>query len=346
MGDPLGIGPEIIVKSLADPGVRQRALFRVFGSARALDAAARGAGITPFWQSIDHGADAATLQASAHHDTLVLDYPELDFAPADAGLSGPGPSRPGGAASFRWVEDAIAAGASPPGGPPHADAIVTGPISKTSWSLAGHTRFPGHTELLAHRLHAARHGMLFVGPSLRVMLASIHIPLMAVGAFLTTQRVLDAIDLAAQSCREMGIAAPRLGVCGLNPHAGEGGILGDEDERVIRPAIRAAIERGIDATGPWPADTLFLSAAAPPAGKGLHDCVVAMYHDQGLIPVKLLDRERAVNVTVGLPTVRTSPAHGTAFDIAGQNRADPGSMRAAIELAIGMCERRARESGE
>ena len=131
--------------------------------------------------------------------------------------------------------------------------------------------------------------------------------LMQVGRMITTRAVLDAIELAAQSCREMGIARPRIAVCGLNPHAGEGGILGDEDDRVIRPAVEQASAAGVDASGPWPADTLFLAAAAQPHGKGLYDCVVAMYHDQGLIPVKLLDREKAVNVTVGLPTVRTSP---------------------------------------
>lgn len=334
MGDPLGIGPEIIVKAITDESLRQRARFRVYGSSRAMDAAALSAGVAPCWSHVDHRADPATLHAALHHDALIVDYPELDFDRGAIGLTHPGPSRPGGAASFRWVEDAIDAALRPPADPLHAHAIVTAPISKTSWTLAGHTQYPGHTELLADRLHAPRHGMLFVGPSLRVMLATIHVPLIRVGELLTTQRVFDAIDLAARSCREMGIASPRIGVCGLNPHAGEGGILGDEDDRLIRPAIEMAASKGIHATGPWPADTLFLDAAASPAGKGRHDCVVAMYHDQGLIPVKLLDRERAVNMTVGLPTVRTSPAHGTAFDIAGHNKADPGSMHAAIELAI------------
>jgi 4-hydroxythreonine-4-phosphate dehydrogenase len=342
MGDPSGIGPEIIVKALADRVLRQRARYRVFGSSRAMDATARAAGITPYWWRIAHDADAAMIGAALHHDVLVLDYPEFDVEPgsSEAEPARPGPSAAGGAASFRWVEDAIVAAKHPVNHPMHADAIVTAPISKTSWTMAGgaHKQFPGHTELLAHRLHAKRHGMLFVGPSLRVMLVTIHIPLMAVGPHLTTRRVLDAIELAAQSCREMGMVQPRIAVCGLNPHAGEGGILGDEDERVIRPAVAMAGEKGIDATGPWPADTLFLAAAAPPHGKGMYDCVVAMYHDQGLIPVKLLDREKAVNVTVGLPTVRTSPAHGTAFDIAGMNRADAGSMRAAVEVAIGMAE--------
>jgi 4-hydroxythreonine-4-phosphate dehydrogenase len=130
--------------------------------------------------------------------------------------------------------------------------------------------------------------------------------------------------------------SPRIAVCGLNPHAGEGGILGSEDDRIIAPAVAQARGKGIDAHGPLPGDTVFSAAAAPPVGKGLYDCVVAMYHDQGLIPVKLVDREETVNVTVGLPAIRTSPAHGTAFDIAGKSVASAASMRAAIELAIGM----------
>ena len=179
--------------------------------------------------------------------------------------------------------------------------------------------------------------MLFVGPHLRVMLATIHVPLMEVGGLLTTLRVLEAIELAHQACVELGSsrgASPRVAVCGLNPHAGEGGILGAEDDRIIAPAVAQARANGIDAHGPLAADTVFRAAAAPPMGKGQYDCVVAMYHDQGLIPVKLVDGEEAVNVTVGLPTIRTSPAHGTAFDIAGKNVASATSMKCAIELAI------------
>lgn len=340
MGDPLGIGPEVIVKALADRGLRQRARFRVFGSSRAMDAAALAAGITPYWWRIAHSAERPMIEAALHHDVLVLDYPEMDFDLPEAGLTAPGPSRNGGAASYRWVEDAIALAQAAEGDPRRADGIVTAPIAKRSWYLAGHRQFAGHTELLAHRFHARRHGMLFVGPSLRVMLVTIHIPLASVSGQLSVGRILDAIELANRACVEMGVERPRIGVCGLNPHAGENGLMGDEDDRVIRPAVGAAVEKGVDASGPWPADTLFLAAAAPPAGGGKYDCVVAMYHDQGLIPVKLLDRDRTVNVTVGLPAIRTSPAHGTAFDIAGRNVADPASMRAAIELAIEMARRR------
>jgi 4-phospho-D-threonate 3-dehydrogenase / 4-phospho-D-erythronate 3-dehydrogenase len=240
-------------------------------------------------------------------------------------------SRTQGELSYRLVEDAVAAAKRPVGDPLRVDAIVTGPISKQAWKLAGHGQFPGHTELLAARFGGKRHGMMFVSPVLRVILATAHIPLMDIRNALTIGKVFDAIDLGHQACLRLGIPRPRIAVCGLNPHAGEGGMLGDEDQRLIEPAIRAAVEGGMDARGPFPADTIFNAAV-----KGEFDLVVAMYHDQGLIPLKLLARDSAVNVTVGLPVIRTSPDHGTAFDIAGRNKADPGSMRAAIELAISM----------
>jgi 4-hydroxythreonine-4-phosphate dehydrogenase len=174
--------------------------------------------------------------------------------------------------------------------------------------------------------------MMFVSPRLRVVLATIHIALMDLRNELTIGRIFDAIDLGAEGCRKLGIARPRVAVCGVNPHAGEGGLFGDEEARLIEPAIRLAAEAGIEATGPWPADTVYNAAL-----EGRHDLVVAMYHDQGLIPVKLLDRDAAVNATIGLPVPRTSPDHGTAFDIAGRGVADPGSFRAAVDLAIRMC---------
>lgn len=341
MGDPLGIGPEIIARTMADRRVRSRAKFRIYGAASALDAAAKQAGIEPALPRVSADADLTTLRAAADHDVLVLDDPALDFDSLRQKVPSPQATATGGEHSFRWVERCIAAVQSPHDDPRRAEAMVTAPISKTSWRLAGHTQHPGHTELLAERCHAKRHGMLFVGPSLRVMLATIHIPLTTVSEQLTLTRVYDAIDLAAQACREMGIASPRIGVCGVNPHAGEGGLMGEEDERVIRPAVELARSHGVDASGPWPGDAVFLKAAAPPRGEGRYDCVVAMYHDQGLIPMKLLDRERTVNMTVGLGVVRTSPAHGTAFDIAGRGVANPGSMRAAIDLACRMAAGRA-----
>jgi len=271
-------------------------------------------------------------------DVLLIEVGDADAAEVERHAGAPGPSVLGGRVSFESVEAAIAAAkASATHEGPRCDAIVTAPISKTSWELAGHREFPGHTELLADRFGAARHAMLFVGPLLRVILVTIHVPLRRVPELLTTAGVLDAIELGDAACKLLGVAAPRIIVCGLNPHAGEGGILGEEDDRVIRPAVLTAASRGIDVRGPAPADAVFLDAV-----KGEFDLVVAMYHDQGLIPAKLVDREGTVNVTVGLPhpfrpgewLIRTSPAHGTAFDIAGRNLASERSMRAALEAAL------------
>lgn len=329
MGDPLGIGPEIIVKALADRAIRSLARFHVFGIESIMAAAALRAGIEPYWWRVRH--DSHLVDTALVHDVVVRDYPEFDRFDEQA-LTNPADSKLGGEASFRFVEDAIAAALLKPDNPLHASAIVTAPISKTSWDLAGHSRYPGHTELLAARFHAKRTAMLFVGPTLRVVLVTIHVPLAQVPGLLSIGRVHDAIELGHEACLRLGVARPRIGVCGLNPHAGEGGLMGDEDQRVIEPAIKVAQSHGLSVRGPLPADSIFLAAA-----KGEYDLIVAMYHDQGLIPVKLLDREHAVNVTIGLgATIRTSPAHGTAFDIAGQNKASEASMKAAIELAARM----------
>jgi 4-phospho-D-threonate 3-dehydrogenase / 4-phospho-D-erythronate 3-dehydrogenase len=319
LGDPGGIGPEVVVKALAEPEVRSRAGYLVLGPQRALAEAAQRAGIAVYWR-------AAATAAPEAGEVLLLDYPADDAALVR------GPSAAGGKLSFRMVEDVIrmATSADHPG----VHAIVTGPISKQAWQMAGQGKYAGHTELLAARTGTKRFGMMFVTPRLRVILATAHIPLAAVAGVLTVERVLTAIELGDEACRRLGVAPARIAVCGVNPHAGEGGLLGSEDAEVIEPAIRAAQESGMDARGPFPADTIFNSAV-----RGDFDLVVAMYHDQGLIPVKLLDRDRAVNLTVGLPIIRTSPDHGTAFDIAGENRADPGSMRAALELAVAMSRR-------
>lgn len=324
MGDPAGIGAEVIVKALADSGLRKTARFVVYGQNDLLTYAADRAGIHPYWFRVAATSERAALPLSG--DVTVLDYPGEDLA-----RRGPaGPSKSGGLASRQFVEDAIADALREHGDPRRIDAIVTGPISKESWSLASF-RWPGHTELLAARTKAKRHAMMFVSPRLRVALASAHVALMDIKNVLTIGKVFDPIDLGAQLCRQLGIANPSVAVCGLNPHAGENGMFGDEEERIIRPAIDVARRHGIDVHGPFPGDTIFIDAAA-----GKYDLVVAMYHDQGLIPVKLLGWDKAVNVTVGLPIIRTSPDHGTAFNIAGTNAASEGSMRAAIALAVRM----------
>jgi 4-hydroxythreonine-4-phosphate dehydrogenase len=216
------------------------------------------------------------------------------------------------------VEDAMAGA---------VDAVATAPISKAAFALAD-LPWRGHTELLAHLTGATAVAMMFHSDVLRVVLATIHEPLASVPRLLTRATVERVIRLAARELPRFGFSRPRLAVCGLNPHAGEGGVLGDEEQRVIQPAIAACAGEGIDVAGPFPADTLFVRAS-----RGEFDAVVACYHDQGLIPVKLLAFGRSVNVTLGLPIIRTSVDHGTAFDIAGRNAADPGSMIEAVRLA-------------
>jgi len=332
MGDPGGIGPEVIVKALRDEKLRDRAGYRLLGLGSVLASACERTGVTPFWTRVPF-ADEVELPGGP--GVVLIDY-EPGFVKA---CDWPhAPNKGGGLISRRFVDDAVSMAGAPADHPAHADAIVTGPISKEAWRLANRGSFTAHTELLASRFRAERVGMLFDSPSLRVILATIHIPLNEIRNELTIGKVFDAIDLGHEACRRMGMERPKIAVCGLNPHAGEFGMLGDEETRLITPAIEVACENGIDASGPFPGDTIFNAAVA-----GKYDLVVAMYHDQGLIPVKLLHRDCAVNMTVGLPTVRTSPDHGTAFDIAGTGTAHAGSMRAAIELALRLTEREAAE---
>lgn len=321
MGDPGGVGPEVLVKALADEGLRSSADFVVFGLGSVMQRVAKAAGVEPFWSTVVRGEPPETS------DGVVL----IDHEPGIGERSWPAiDNGASGAASLAFLDDAISAARLPSGQPFACDGIVTAPISKKAWELAGEKRFPGHTELLAVKFGAKRVGMMFDSPSLRVMLATVHMPLFEVRHALTIGCVYDAIEMADEGCRSLGLEKPRIAVCGLNPHAGEGGLLGDEDERIIKAAIDVAVnEHGIDATGPHPADTVYNAAV-----DGRYDCVVAMYHDQGLIPVKLLHRDDAVNMTVGLPKPRTSPDHGTAFDIAGKNKAHAGSMAAALKLAV------------
>jgi len=206
-------------------------------------------------------------------------------------------------------------------------AVATAPINKEALRLAG-LPWNGHTDLLAHLTGAKHVAMMFHSEELRVVLATVHAPLADVPALLTRERMEQTIDLAARELPRFGVARPRLGVAGLNPHAGEHGLFGFEEQRVIEPAVACCRARGVDVSGPFPADTLFVRAR-----RGEFDAVIACYHDQGLIPVKLVAFGRAVNVTLGLPIIRTSVDHGTAFDIAGKGVADAESLIAAVLLA-------------
>jgi len=208
------------------------------------------------------------------------------------------------------------------------DAMVTAPICKEGLKLAG-VNYAGHTEMIAELTGTKRYGMMLMGKGLRVMLATRHLPLRAVAGALTKENILAAIELTGEALKWFGLENGRIGVCGLNPHAGDGGALGDEEIRIIAPAIEAARTKGFNATGPIPADVIFFQTL-----EKQYDAVVAMYHDQGLGPLKMHAFDCGVNLTLGLPIIRTSPDHGTAFNIAGKDIASPNSMIAAIETAI------------
>jgi 4-hydroxythreonine-4-phosphate dehydrogenase len=314
MGEPAGIGAEVIVKALADPEIRKLGRFVIFGLNEAITYAADMAELDVFWWRDQH----EHLRQYGHR-VVVADYDEYNLPAPDLKA----PSKQGGLVSYPFLmdaSDAIRKGL--------IHAVVTGPISKVSWQMAG-IKFPGHTEFFADQFRAKRVTMMFVADKLKVALATIHIPLMDIRNKFTIGCVFQPIDLMHQALVEwLGIPNPKIGVCGLNPHASDEGRFGDEEDRIIKPALVMAREAGIDAYGPFPADTLFLQAV-----EGKYDGVVAMYHDQGLIPIKLLAFDSSVNVTLGLPFLRTSVDHGTAFDIVGQNKANPGSMKEAIKLA-------------
>lgn len=324
MGDPAGIGPEVIVKALADPVLRHRARYIIYGMNELLAYAADTAEFDVFWWRDQYNGRLRGYP----HDVVVVDYDQFSML----GSVVRAPSKMGGDASMRFCLDAIDAARRG-----IIDALVTAPIAKESWKLAGY-RYPGHTELLAERTGARRYAMMFAGGPLKVVLATVHVPLNSLWGRLNIGAVFHPIELLHETLvRWFDLPRPRIAVAGLNPHASEHGQFGDEEQRIIEPAILMARDQGIDATGPYPPDTVFLAAR-----DGRFDAVVAMYHDQGLIPLKLLAFDRAVNLTIGLPIVRTSPDHGTAFDIVGRNRANPGSMRAAIELAIELAIKRHR----
>lgn len=317
MGDPRGIGAETIVKALADADVRHLGRFMIYGVEDLLFEAAQRARIKPFWFRVSR--EQATRVDSGVLVADFDDYAGVEWTPARA-------SEDGGRASLEFLTTAVEAAR---GGA--LDAIVTAPINKTSWQMAG-CRFPGHTELLADACKTTRYTMAFIGGGLRVALASIHMGLFEMRNKFNIGMVFQPIDLLDDALRRwFGIEKPRIAVAGLNPHAGEGGRFGDEEQRVIEPAMQMARNAGVDVHGPFPADTLFT-----PARRNRFDGFVAMYHDQGLIPIKMLAFDTAVNVTLGLPIIRTSVDHGTAFDIAGTNKADPGSMKEAIRLACGL----------
>jgi 4-hydroxythreonine-4-phosphate dehydrogenase len=311
MGDPAGVGPEVIARALADPRIRALARFVVIGDRRAF--------------SLPRGIELRVPRG----------LPRTKIRVGEVMASH-------GAAALAAIEDAIALAK---GG--EVQALVTAPIHKQAMELAG-VRLIGHTEILAERTGTRDYSLMLVHGHLRVAHVTCHQPLAAAVASITTDRVMTAIRLTYQVLLRLGIREPSIGVAGLNPHAGEGGVLGDEDRRVIHPAVMMARLKGVLASGPHPPDTIF-----PRLVSRELDAVIAQYHDQGHIPFKLLTfRHRrgqagmgavhGVNVTLGLPFVRTSVDHGVAFEIAGQGVADASSMKESIRLACRLANRDAR----
>jgi 4-hydroxythreonine-4-phosphate dehydrogenase len=318
MGDPAGIGAEVILKAAhAFGGRRKLPSLVVIGDLEAMRASARRLGSRapqPYeWTP-------ATAMKRLGDSLAVISIGRL---PARAFVPGR-PSIAGANAAYRYIVEGVRMALAS-----EAAALVTAPINKEWLNRAGH-RFPGHSELLAELSHARRWRMMFTGDHLRLALVTVHMGLAQVSAALTRDNVYQTIRLLTDHLRNrLGIVAPRIGVLGFNPHAGEHGLFGDEEARVITPAIKRARRNGIDAFGPLAPDTAFIR----PLGEFAFDAAVAIYHDQGLIALKTLEFDRAVNITLGLPFVRTSPDHGTAYDIAGAGTADASSMIAAIEYA-------------
>ena len=319
VGDPEGIGPEIVLKAAADPRTRTARLLAI-GSLEALRARA------------DVVPDAPVLNVVATPEEARFQPGSLDVVavPSDVSVPTGRLSAEAGQIAFEGVERAVALALEGA-----IDGIVTAPLNKEAIALAGHP-YPGHTEILADLTGTRDFAMMLTALKLRVVHVTTHVGIRQMLERVTTDRVLTTIRLADRALRDMGIDAPSVGVAGLNPHAGEGGLFGDEEIRVINPAIEQARREGIDATGPWPADTLFGRAVA-----GDFDVAVAMFHDQGHIAVKVLGFETGVNATIGLPIVRTSVDHGTAFDIAGTGRATHDSLVEAIAVGSAMAQARA-----
>lgn len=281
LGDPLGIGSEIVSKALKDPHLKKKANWVLLG--------------TPYSQKI------SPLQA--------------------------------GKASHQALSQAVALLKAD-----KVQAVVTAPVSKTHLNKAGF-KFPGQTEFLADAF-VCKPTMMLAGPRLRVVLTTIHIPLREVVSHITPAKVFEKIlTTHAALKKDFGIKRPRIALCGINPHAGENGLFGDEEKKLLKPAIAKAKRLGMQIFGPLPADTIFHEAA-----KGHFDAVIAHYHDQGLGPLKTLHFDEGVNITLGLPIIRTSPDHGCAFDIAGKNKANPASMKAAMEMAIQIIQNRTKFS--
>ena len=322
MGDPSGIGPEIIQKALSDSEIYRICRPVVWGDTDALSQEFNGVGkknINEISRPLEAEGDPERIDlipvSQLRKELIIPGVPRIE----------------GGQAMVNYIIKAVEMAQLG-----EIAAVVTGPINKALMHEAGHF-FDGHTQLIAHLTNTKDYVMMLAGDNLRVALATIHCALDKVSSLLDPERICKIINITSQALQlDFALDKPRLAVAALNPHAGESGLFGSEDDMIIKPAVERARSEGCLVEGPFPADTLFYKAA-----KGQFDAVVAMYHDQGLIPLKLLHFSDAVNITLGLPIVRTSVDHGTAYDIAGKGIADPSSLKAAIRMAVNAAENRA-----
>ncbi len=315
MGDPAGIGPEICAKALTTPDIQVLANCLVIGDRKVMRQGLKTAKI----DNIEINPVQKVSEAKFTRGVIdVLDLNNIEISRLKVGQV----SRSAGKASVEYIEKAIRLAMDG-----KIDAITTAPINKESIHKAGY-KFEGHTEILAARTHAKNYAMMFISDKLWVMLVTTHVALKDVSRNLEKGKIVKVIKLAHETLLKLKEKKPRIAVAGLNPHAGESGIFGDEEIKIIAPAVEEAKKLGINVKGPFSPDAIFYLANI-----GMYDIVIAMYHDQGLIPLKLLSFNKSVNVTVGLPIIRTSVDHGTGFDIAGKGWANPQSLIEAIKVA-------------
>lgn len=312
MGDPGGVGPEVIVKALDSSEIRDCAPI-IIGDARIMGEAIELLNLSIKLRILKSPKEAKPSAGLIN----IIDVGMIKESGKNRPTAG------SGRACVSYIKKAVDLALNG-----QVDGIVTAPISKEALKMAGF-KWPGHTEMLAELTKTKDYTMMLVGGPLRVILVTIHTALKNVPALITKQRMMKTMRLAGKACDMLKIKKPKIAVAGLNPHAGEAGIFGDEEIKIIVPAIKSAVKEGIPVSGPYPPDTIFYKAY-----KGDIDIIVCMYHDQGLIPLKMIAFDTGVNVTVGLPFVRTSPDHGTAYDIAWKGIAEPSSMIEAIKLAV------------
>ena len=314
MGDPGGVGPEIIVRALNSPEVRNYCAPIVIGDASIMEEALNLLKLNLQLRLIKSPEESKPTSRDRFIE--LIDMGMIKKFRKNK------PTAEGGKACVSYIKKAVEVAVKK-----QVDGIVTAPISKEALKIAGF-KWPGHTEMLADLTNTRDYAMMLMGGNLRVILVTMHTALRNVPALITEKRILKTIRLAKKACDMLKIRKPRIAVAALNPHAGEAGMFGDEEKKKIIPAIREAVKERIPVSGPYPPDTIFYKAY-----KGEVDVIVCMYHDQGLIPLKMIAFDQGVNTTIGLPFVRTSPDHGTAYDIAWKGIADPTSMIEAIKLA-------------